>query len=78
MDCRDVGWTDNYFRHDASVTYAGDVWTIRGGLRNVFDEWPPQIDTDEIGSAWNNTPMGRGYDIMGRMLFLNVIARFGE
>jgi len=71
VDCRDIGYAENYFRHDASVTYRGDSWLVRGGLRNVFDEWPPQVDSSEVGFVYNNTPMGRGYDIMGRTFFVN-------
>ena len=76
VDCRDIGYADNYFRHDASLTYRADSWLIRGGLRNVFDEAPPQVDNSEVGGVYNNTPMGRGYDIYGRTFFLNLQMAF--
>ena len=75
-NCRDVSYTDNYFRHDASLYYRGDVWTIGGGLRNVLDEAPPQVDPNTNITSFNNTPVGAGYDLFGRTLFLNVQARF--
>ena len=72
--CRDVGFADAYYRHDASIFYRGDIWTIGGGVRNVFNTWPPQVDSDEVGIVRNNTPIGRGYDVQGRTVFLNVSA----
>jgi len=76
VNCRDISYADNYFRHDMSVYYEGDVWTIGGGLRNVFDESPPQVDSNTFITSYNNTPVGAGYDLFGRTLFLNVQARF--
>lgn len=77
VDCRDVGWADNYFRHDVSAYWRGDVWTLGAGIRNLKNEWPPQVDSDaRIGAVFNNTPMGRGYDTFGRTYFVNVAASF--
>lgn len=74
--CRDYGDTDNYFLHNLSVYYYGDMWTFGGGIRNVFDEEPPVVDGTEILSI-NNTPIGYGYDINGRVYFVNIAANFG-
>ncbi|MBB6523536.1 TonB-dependent receptor domain-containing protein [Pseudoteredinibacter isoporae] len=74
-DCRDVGFADNYFKHDASFYYNGDVWTIGGGIRNVFDEAPPQVDGNEV-FALNNTPIGVGYDLRGRTFFFELGRKF--
>lgn len=74
--CRDYGDTDNYFLNNLSVYYTGDRWTVGLGVRNVFDEWPPQVDGTEVFSI-NNTPIGVGYDLNGRSVFLNVAASFG-
>ena len=74
--CRDVGYTSNYFQHNMSVYYYGDRWTFGGGIRNVFDEKPPFVDGTEILSI-NNTPIGYGYDINGRVYFFNVAVNFG-
>jgi iron complex outermembrane receptor protein len=76
-DCRDVGWADHYFRHDMSVYWRGNVWTFGAGVRNIKNEWPPQVDSDaRISAVFNNTPMGSGYDIFGRTYFVNVAANF--
>jgi iron complex outermembrane recepter protein len=72
VQCRDLGYADNYFVHDASVYFYGDVWTIGAGLRNVFNEAPPLVDGDEVFS-FNNVPYGAGYDVFGRTLFANVV-----
>jgi iron complex outermembrane receptor protein len=72
VDCRDIGFADNYFTHDASVYYLGDVWTIGLGVRNVTNAAPPFVDGTEIGS-FNNRPRGRGYDIFGRTAFVNLV-----
>jgi iron complex outermembrane receptor protein len=73
--CRDVGFADDYYVHSASFYYYGDVWTIGGGIRNVFDDEPPVVDGTEV-FAIRNTPTGRGYDVNGRTYFLNIGAAF--
>jgi iron complex outermembrane receptor protein len=74
--CRDIGFADDYFLHNASVYWYGDVWSFGGGVRNVFDQEPPFVDGTEI-LAINNAPLGYGYDLRGRTYFLNVQASFG-
>jgi iron complex outermembrane receptor protein len=76
VQCRDVGYADHYYRHDASLYYYGDVWTFGAGVRNLLNEWPPQVDSSEVAYVYNNTPMGRGYDVQGRTVFLNIVAAF--
>lgn len=77
--CRDIGSADDYFLHNVSLYYHGDVWTFGGGVRNLFDQEPPFVDGSEGASvlAINNTPIGYGYDLHGRTYFLNVGANFG-
>ena len=74
--CRDYGETDNYFLHNLSMYYFGDMWTIGGGIRNLLDEEPPVVDGTEV-LAINNTPIGYGYDINGRVYFVNLQVNFG-
>ena len=74
--CRDIGFMKNYFLHNISAYYFGDRWTLGGGIRNVFDEKPPFVDGTEILSV-NNAPIGVGYDLNGRVYFLNVSTSFG-
>jgi len=77
--CRDYADAENYFLHNLSVYYYGDRWTFGGGIRNLFDEAPPRVDTDTVGDplAVNNTPLGYGYDLNGRVYFMNVAVNFG-
>ncbi len=75
VNCRDVGFADNYFVHDMSVYYYGDKWTLGAGLRNVFNEAPPEVDSGAVFS-FRNVPFGAGYDIFGRTLFLNAVFRW--
>ena len=77
--CRDVTWADEYMVHRASVGYQGDTWSVVVGVRNVFDEPPLLVDGSErqIQSV-NNVPIGAGYDLRGRVFFLNAGARFGR
>ena len=72
VECRDVDFAENYFTHDASVFYLGDVWTVGVGLRNLTNEAPPLVDGSRVGS-FNNNPRGRGYDIFGRTAFVNLV-----
>lgn len=75
VDCRDIGFADDYVVHSASLYYYGDNWTAGLGLNNVFEKEPPQVDGNEI-LAINNTPIGYGYDLQGRTLFLNLQRNF--
>ena len=75
VDCRPIGWADNYFRHDMSLYYYGDQWTFGGGVRNLTNEKPPLVDRRVVFSRWN-TPFGAGYDVNGRVYFVNVAVRF--
>ena len=72
--CRDVGFGDEYWLHSASIYYYGDTWTLGAGLRNVFDTHPPFVDGTEVLSV-NNVPIGYGYDLRGRTLFVNLVWR---
>jgi iron complex outermembrane receptor protein len=76
VNCRDIGFADDYFLHSASLYFYGDVWTLGGGVRNLFNTAPPLVDGSEI-LAVNNVPLGVGYDLNGRVYFLNVQANFG-
>lgn len=76
--CRDYADVGDYWVHHASVTYRRDTWLVRGGARNIFDEWPPQVDDSEWATTVNNTPIGAGYDWNGRTLFLAVEYSFGR
>ena len=74
--CRDVAWASEYMLHRASVGYRADTWSVVAGVRNVFDEAPPLVDGSEILSV-NNAPIGAGYDLDGRVFFVNAGMRFG-
>ncbi len=74
FQCRDVGYAEQYVRHDASVYYRSDTWEVGLGVRNVMNTWPPQVDSSEVSYVYNNTPLGRGYDEQGRTVFLNIRA----
>ncbi|MFU7528859.1 TonB-dependent receptor domain-containing protein [Qipengyuania sp. ASV99] len=73
--CRDVGFAEEYFVHTASVRWDNGDFRIIAGVRNIFNEDPPLIDTNEVfGIA--NTPIGNGYDLDGREFFGQVLYRF--
>jgi iron complex outermembrane recepter protein len=74
--CRDISSADSYMIHHVSLYFYGDVWTFGGGVRNLFDEEPPFVNEDEV-LAFNNTPIGYGYDLRGRTYFFNIAASFG-
>ena len=75
VNCKPVGFADNYYRHDVSVYWYGDVFTVGAGVRNVTDEYPPLADSRLVFTGWN-VPFGAGYDINGRQYFVNIAARF--
>ena len=74
--CRDVGFADDYYMHSISLRRNGDAWQVLGGIRNVFDEPPPVVDGSEVLST-NNTPIGYGYDYLGKSYFLSIRYQLG-
>ena len=75
--CREIGYADDYVTHDMSVSYFGESWNLAVGVRNVFDEEPPFVSPNEVSViSGTNVPLGVGYDILGRTLFVNVAKQF--
>jgi len=70
--CRDYADVDDYYLHSASLYWYGDTFTVGAGIRNVFDESPELVDTNEVGYSVNRVPLGLSYDLFGRTYFLNV------
>jgi iron complex outermembrane recepter protein len=69
-------YTEAQFTHGLSVRWSGDTWTVTGGVRNIFDEHPPQV-SDIVQLSAGNTPLSAtGYDIRGRRAFVNVSKKF--
>ena len=71
VNCRDIGFLENYFTHDMSVYWFGDSWTVGAGVRNLTNQAPPFVDGTEVLSV-NNAPVSSGYDLFGRTAFLNL------
>ncbi|EED34141.1 TonB-dependent receptor, plug [Luminiphilus syltensis NOR5-1B] len=74
-DCvrANAGGSETY--HDLSLSYDADGWSATAGVRNVFDNQPPQIDQGSGPSRFNHLVQA-GYDLFGRRMFLNVTKRF--
>ncbi len=64
--------------HDASVSYSADNFVVRLGVNNVFDKAPPQVDEDVLNGTLDtlSTPIGVGYDRVGRRMFINLTGQF--
>lgn len=75
--CRDVGFADNYLVHSLSLSYIEDNWAVTVGARNFTNKVPPLVDGSEVTSM-NNSPIGYGYDLMGRTLYVNFGYDFGS
>lgn len=71
VTCRPVAYTDDYWKHDTSLSYSMDNFTVNFGVQNVFNEAPPRIDTSGTFGV-NNIPLGVGYDLLGRTAYLSV------
>ena len=68
---------EDIFYNDISATYDGGDWSFRVGIRNVFDQDPPQLDEDTgFTDDARNVPVGVGYDRIGRTVFVNVSKKF--
>ncbi len=76
--CRDVGFADDYMVHTLSLSYQEDNWGVTVGARNIFDEEPPMVDPSEGPSSINNTPIGYGYNVSGRTIYINFGYQFSQ
>ena len=77
--CRDYADAPSYVVHSASLWYNGNTWAVGFGASNLFDKEPPRVDPGEWATTIKNTPIGAGYDLQGRTLFLSASIRmFGE
>lgn len=69
--------TPDYYLHDASVQYSADAWTATFGVRNLYDEQPPRISSeDALVNGIGSVPLFSGFDYTGRQFFVNVSTRF--
>ena len=73
--CRTVYQADDYFVHNASVSYREDTWSVIVGVNNVFNTDPELVDPFEVFSV-NNVPIGNGYDLNGREYFIRATKAF--
>lgn len=77
VECRDIGASRGiYATHTLSFSIARPTWTASAGIRNITDEEPPFVDETEVFS-WSNTPLGVGYDLMGRAVYGSFTFRLG-
>ncbi|MGB0835735.1 MAG: TonB-dependent receptor domain-containing protein [Psychrobium sp.] len=73
--CRQKETTEDYTVHTMSLGYAQDNWAINAGVRNVFNDAPPELDGDAGGNI-RNVPLGVGYDTFGRTVFATLNYKF--
>ena len=70
-------YTEAQWEHGASVRWEGDTWEFAVGVRNLFDEHPPQVSPDVVQlSAGNSAIAATAYDYIGRRVFTSVSKRF--
>ena len=70
-NCIQFDGLDDYWVHNASVSFAQDSYIVRVGVNNVFNDAPPLTDNNDLGSLG-----GIGYDIGGRTFFINATKTF--
>ncbi|MDP5103878.1 MAG: TonB-dependent receptor plug domain-containing protein [Erythrobacter sp.] len=73
--CRDVGFSNEYFEHTASVRWDNGSFRIIAGVTNIFDTAPPLVDSSEV-LAVGNAAIGNGYNLDGREFFAQLLYRF--
>jgi iron complex outermembrane receptor protein len=73
VNCRDVGFADDYFVHNAGISYNNDDknWGITLSVSNIFDRNPPKADSSEVTTS-GNAVLGNGYDLEGRKFFVQL------
>ena len=62
--------------HDITLSYRGDDWAIRGGVRNVADTVIVRDAGGTPADGGSGTPFGLGFDLDGRNFFINVTKQF--
>lgn len=77
VNCRDLGEVGDYFLHNVGLRYEHptDNWGVNVNVTNVFNEDPPLVDGSEVTSV-SNVPIGAGFDLFGRRLFVQVRKAF--
>ena len=65
----------DYFQHNTSVQYTADGWTATAGIRNLWNENPPEISAG-VYNRVGNAPLYSGYDYLGRTAFVNLTKAF--
>ncbi|MBT1062424.1 TonB-dependent receptor [Bowmanella sp. Y26] len=70
VQCRPVWYTEDYYRHDVSLNWSKDNYSVTFGIRNLLNEAPPKADDGGVFSN-RNVPLGIGYDLFGRTAYLN-------
>ena len=75
--CKDIITADPYMTHTIGLRYAKYNWDITAALQNLTDEAPPKVDASAPVLVRNNIPLGAGYDLLGRTLFVSATYRFG-
>ena len=73
VNCRDVGFADDYFVHNAGISYNNEDqdWGLTLSVSNIFDRNPPRADSSEVTTV-GNAVIGNGYDIEGRKFFMQL------
>lgn len=73
VNCRDVGFADDYFVHNMGVSYNNDNqnWGVTLSVSNLFDKNPAKADSSEVTTA-GNAVLGNGYDLEGRKFFIQL------
>ena len=77
VNCRDVGFADDYFVHNMTVSYgnADQDFSVVLGVNNIFDRDPPEVDGSEVTSV-SNVPIGAGFNVNGRTFFASIRKAF--
>lgn len=68
--------TPDYFVHHLSAQYVANGWTATMGLRNLFNENPPEISATSWYNVIGNAPLMSSYDYAGRTAFINLSRTF--
>jgi len=73
LNCRDVGFADDYWVHNAGVSYNNEDndWGVTLSVSNIFDREPPRADSSEVVTV-GNAVIGNGYDLEGRKFFIQL------
>jgi iron complex outermembrane receptor protein len=74
--CSFINEVDDYFLHNASITWQPGKLAVSVGINNVFNTAPPRVGVNGVEAGITNTLLNGNYSLFGRSFVLQVQRQF--